>query len=311
MREVRITVPQGRGADVAQLILGTGASEATVYPVYVHGPNRPKEVVSVETSTPQAKAIIDTVMPAPFFNPREYTISSDELRAVVSQDPPRKVTQPMIETAGDAFEELWQRGHITVSLAGRAFVAGLLLSFGMRQGSLLPIIAALLFTPFLPQVLATSFGIRAKEWGLAKQGAMALTLNTLLTVAAGAIVALLAGGSLQFSQFNSPLTNFLISLAIGIVAGLATADDVGRRELIGLAAAAQYAIFPAWFGISLVLGFPDATTTLTRIASFAINVGTIVGVGVATYSLLGMKGDEVRRFAEITGQPEEQPRRAA
>ena len=45
---------------------------------------------------------------------------------------------------------------------------------------------------------------------------------------------------------------------------LSSADDVGRHYLIAVAAAAQYAIYPVWAGLSLTLGFPDKATTLTR-----------------------------------------------
>ncbi|MBX6342452.1 MAG: hypothetical protein IRY97_08340, partial [Thermomicrobiaceae bacterium] len=81
---------------------------------------------------------------------------------------------------------------------------------------------------------------------------------------------------------------------------LATADDVGRRDLIALAAAAQYAIIPTWLGLSLVLGFPDPATTLTRLATFGLNVVTILAIGAVTYVLLDMRGDDVRRFARET-----------
>jgi len=66
---------------------------------------------------------------------------------------------------------------------------------------------------------------------------------------------------LQYNEHNSLVVGFLISLAVGIAAGLASADDVGRREMIGLAATAQMAILPVWFGISLVFGFPAADTS--------------------------------------------------
>ena len=39
--------------------------------------------------------------------------------------------------------------------------------------------------------------------------------------------------------------------AVGIAAGLATVDDVGRREMIGLAATAQIAI-PSRLGLDCV-----------------------------------------------------------
>jgi len=52
-----------------------------------------------------------------------------------------------------------------------------------------------------------------------------------------------------------------MSLALGVAAGLATSDDVGRRELFGLAAATQVAILPVWFGIALGTGCECYTLT--------------------------------------------------
>jgi hypothetical protein len=96
------------------------------------------------------------------------------------------------------------------------------------------------------------------------------------------------------------LVGFLISVGVGIAAGLATADDVGRREMIGLAATAQVAILPVWFGISFVFGFPvmDSATPGQRALSLTVNVVTIVVAAFATYALLRMRGEGLSRFTE-------------
>lgn len=83
---------------------------------------------------------------------------------------------------------------------------------------------------------------------------------------------------------------WLISLAVGVAASLANTDDVGRRELIGLAATAQIAIIPVWFGICFVFGFPATTghdEIVTRALGFGLNVLTIIVASLATYVLLG------------------------
>ena len=89
-----------------------------------------------------------------------------------------------------------------------------------------------------------------------------------------------------------------ISAIIGAVAGLSSADDAGRRYLIGVGAAVQYAAFPVWFGISVVIGFPEPPITRQRLLTLADNVGTIALVSAAAYGLLGMRRVEVHRFVK-------------
>jgi hypothetical protein len=119
---------------------------------------------------------------------------------------------------------------------------------------------------------------------LARKGVAALAVSTAVSVTAGAIVALLYGGPLAFSDFKRPLVSFGISCLIGLAAGLASADDAGRRYLIGVAAAVQYSVFPVWFGICLVRGFPDASQTGQRIGTFALNVVTIATMALVAYA---------------------------
>jgi hypothetical protein len=99
---------------------------------------------------------------------------------------------------------------------------------------------------------------------------------------------------LKFNQHNPLLTSFLISLVIGTAAGVATADDAGRRELIGLAAAAQVAILPVWFGISFVFGFSETGSPSERGISVVVNVATIIIAVAITYALLGMRADALK-----------------
>ncbi len=103
---------------------------------------------------------------------------------------------------------------------------------------------------------------------------------------------------MHFHTFEQPLVSFGISAIVGVAAGLASADDAGRRYLIGVAAAVQYAVFPVWFGISLVLGFPDRAVTGQRLLDLAINVVTIATIGAAAYGLLDMRRSEVHRFVK-------------
>src|SRR3954452_12096697 len=124
MHEIRVKVPEGVGGEIAAVALSLGIEEASVVRVYVHGPNRPAEQVSVEVSTPLGKAFVDTVMAHEQFDPEHCSITSRELRAIVSRSPVREVTRPMVETAMDVFEDLWQLSHITPSYVAGGVLGG-------------------------------------------------------------------------------------------------------------------------------------------------------------------------------------------
>ncbi len=89
---------------------------------------------------------------------------------------------------------------------------------------------------------------------------------------------------------------------VGVAAGLATADDVGRREMIGLAATAQVAIIPVWFGICFVFGFPsfDSISPSQRLLSLLMNIAMIIVASAATYAALRVKGASLRAFDKST-----------
>lgn len=289
-------MPEGRAKDVAELALRAGIKQVSMYPVFAYGPNRTKEVLSAETSTPKARRFADSVLTAAWFDSAECTLSSRELRAIVTDDHPRQITQPMVEPPVNVFEDLWQLSHVTVSYFARALAGAILLTYGMLHDNPITMVVAALFLPFLSQVLAVSFGIWAGDWSLARQGCKALIVSTTTSFLAGAVVAFLQGGPMRFTHFSSMLPSFALSAVIGIAAGPITADDAGRRYLIGVAAAVQYGIFPVWFGSCLVLGFPPSGITIERIGTFAINVVTIAAAALIAYLFLGIKRKDVAVF---------------
>jgi len=296
MHEIRVTVPEGRAKDVAELALQAGIKQASVYKVFAYGPNRAKEIVSAETSTPHGKKFADSVLTSPWFDVRECSISTRELRAVVSDAHPRDLTQPMLEPPINVFEDLWQLNHLTLSYYARALAGAGLLAYGMLLNDPVTIVIAALFLPFLSQSIALSFGPWAGDWGLARQGLKAFTVSTLASLLSGVAIALLHGPPMLFHGYLAPLPSFVISAIIGLTAGFITADDAGRRYLIGVAAAVQYGVFPVWFGFALVEGFPDRKTTLTRIAVFFINTAAITLFALLGYLLLDIKRKDVRAF---------------
>ena len=295
MHEVRITVPKGLSSDIAKLAFEAGIDRVTVCPVFVL-PHADADLVSVETSTPRAKAFLDCLVASGLVDLSVVSVTTREVRAILSKGSVEELTYPAVEPALEVFEDLWQLNHVTVSYVARALAAALLLGYGMLRSDIVSIVVAALFLPFTAQVLALGFGVWAGDWRLARQGAIALAASLGGSVLAGAVMALAFGGPEQFNGFKTPLVSLALSLIIGTAAGLSTSDDSGRRYLIGVAAAAQSGVFPVWFGIALVLGFPDVVTTAVRLATLLMN---IVSIGIAasiSYGLAGVKREHIRRF---------------
>jgi Na+/proline symporter len=118
-----------------------------------------------------------------------------------------------------------------------------------------------------------------------------VALTTLL--GAGLVVGLLAGPPMRYLEFNSLFTGGLLSLVVGIAGALATADDVGRREMIGLAATAQVAIVPTWLGCCFIIGFPPEVSWPKLIWGLLVNVLAIVIASLTTYAAIGVKGSRL------------------
>lgn len=296
MHEVRVTGPVGNSESIAKMALSVGAKHVSVYSVFTYGPNQPQEVLSIEVPTPQAKAFLDALLSSPDFDSQRYTVTSRELRAILSQTHPRQLTQPLAEPAVDVFEDLWQLNHVTWSYLGRAVSAGFLLAFGMLTNSSISIVIAALFLPFLPSVLAMSFGIWTGERALAWQGMKALAVSTAAAFLTGLVVASLRGGPLTYSEFKSLPANACLAVLIGAAAGLSSADDAGRRYLIGVAAAVQFATIPAWFGITCVLGLPGQGLMLHRGASFFVNIIALGVTAALAYAAIGMRKEKIQLF---------------
>jgi hypothetical protein len=295
LRLVRVKAPQGEAQQVAGIAFSVGLEKVAIHQVRVLRPHRnesTEEVIEIECSTPQAKAFTDRLLTAPFFNSDEYSIAVRQPRSLVTPGRLSRLTWPLVEPSVDICEELWQFSQITYGFIGRIFIGSMLLAYGLIEYNLLFMIAGLLFIPILPLMLAAGFGLWTRQFRLAIQGLMAFVVATVLLLAGGSVVALMASPPLRYNESNSLLTGLLISLAVGVAAGLATADDVGRREMIGLAATAQVAILPVWFGVCFVFGFPpvEATPPDRRVLSFVVNVAIIIIASFITYGVLRMKG---------------------
>ncbi|HET9318814.1 MAG TPA: DUF389 domain-containing protein, partial [Bryobacteraceae bacterium] len=254
MHEIRATVSPDCVPEAARLAHAAGIARVTVAEVFVHGPDAERKLVSVETSTPKARAFVAALLDSPVLSQPDYTLTSREVRSIGDDEPLSSLTVPMSEPFTDVIQDLWQLGHVTASYVARALAGAILLATGIIEDNPVAIVVAALFLPFLAQVLAVSFGMWNRDRRLIVQGLRALLVSTGLAVAAGALVAWIEGGPILFAGFKSPLSSFAISAVIGITAGLSNADDTGRRYLIGVAAAVQLAIFPVWVGAAFVIG---------------------------------------------------------
>lgn len=289
MHEIRATIPPEHVAQATRLAHEAGIRRVTVSDVYVHGPDARRQVVSVETSTPRARVFVESFLSSSELCSGDYSLTSRELRAIVDGGDLTDLTRPMSEPFPDVMQDLWQLSHLTASYVGRATAGSILLATGIINNDPIAIVAAALFLPFLPEVLAVSFGTWGRDSRLLLRGLRAIAASTVIAFASGALVGAIQGGPIQFAGFKSPLSSFAISAVIGITAGLSNADDTGRRYLIGVAAAVQLAIFPVWFGAASVIGLPPTDIVWSRLSSFLINLGTISLAAVAAYAALHLQ----------------------
>lgn len=302
MRQVTVTAPEGKGAEVAEIAFSVGINDVSLNTIRSLKSNHiaeNKDHLEVETATHLAKAFVEKLTARPFFNTEDYAITIRQPRSIYSTRVVRTLTRPFVEPTSDLFQELWQFSQITFGFVGRIYIGAILLAFGLVDYRLLFMIAGLLFIPLLPMMLAIGFSIWTRQWKLLGQAALALATAIVLMIAGGATVAIFSHPPIQYIESNSLLTGFVISLAVGVAAGLATTDDVGRREMIGLAATAQVAIVPTWLGLAAVLGFPaSAIPPKQRAVSLLLNICGIVIASLVTYAVLGMRGASLRAFKQ-------------
>ncbi len=291
MRLIKVDAPEGSGDNIAKVAFSVEIDEVSRRQVEIHhsdGRAERKDVVDIETSTPKAKRFIDALLAASFYNRENFSINVRQPRSIVSKTNFHELTKPFVEPANDVMEELWQFSHITASFVGRVAVGACLLAYGMIEQKLLLMIAGLFILPLVPLLLGVSFGIRSGVWKLSGQAALAFLTVMVILVLGGAAIAAVTDPPVKYNDFSSLPVSVLISVAVGIAAGLANTDDAGQRQLIGLAATAQIALIPVWFGIAAVFGFPATASQneiIQRAASFFLNIITMIVVTFVVYTL--------------------------
>jgi hypothetical protein len=289
MRSVQVNAPgelTDRIADLAHRIGVSSVDVANITAIHSSGVPEKKVEVSFEISTPKAKKFVDDLLLSDFYDREKVWFEVRERRSIIGKETMRDITYPWVIPSTDILQDLYQFSHVTWGLIGRVFLAACLLAYGLLNQNLLLMIAGMMFIPLLPVISAMGFGAWLGHWRLAVRGLGVLAISCLLLFIAGLLIGAIGTPPVRYTDFPSLLTGILISLAVGIAAALAHTDDVGRRELIGLAATSQIAVVPAWLGLCAVVGIPPtmpAGTLQTRLLSLLINVACVVAASLATY----------------------------
>ena len=293
MRGVKVSVPRAKADAVKDLVFGIGIKELSTYTVdriTSDGDHEEKVTFEIETNTPVAKRLAEALLEAPFFDQKDCFVSTRQRRSIISTDGLADVTWPWVEPGIDILQELWQFSHLTISLVLRTFIAGGLIAYGVINQQQLFLISGILFLRSLPIVLSMAFGTWLRQWTLVRTAVVTFGVLIMLLITSGAAVGAASNGPVRFDEFVSLPVSILVSIGVGIASALASSDDAGRRELIGLAATAQIAIIPVWIGACLVLGVPPTSPDgemKRRILNFALNLVLIVISSTSTYVLLG------------------------
>jgi hypothetical protein len=204
MHEIRATLPLEHVEKATRLARVAGIDRVTVSDVYLHGSDARCQVVSVETSTPKARAFFEAFLGSAELRGADYSLTSREVRAIVNAEDLAALTRPMSEPFPDVIQDLWQLSHLSASYVARAAAGAILLATGILDDNAVAIVVAALFLPFLAEVLAVSFGLWSRDRRLILRGLRVIAVSTALAFAAGALVAVVHGGPIHFTAFKSP-----------------------------------------------------------------------------------------------------------
>jgi hypothetical protein len=289
MREIKIRLPGEDAERVANLALAHGADSVAAHEVFVHGKGERMHELKIKTSTPHAKRIVDALLAAPFFNPARYVVSSHDIRALISTQAIEPRTRPVCVPRVDVHQDLWQNSHFTWSFALRVAVSSALVAYAMLREDLVLMIGALIFSPFSPVQMGLGFSLCVRDRALAGRAAKTFALGLVLAIAAAAVAAAVTRGPLMYDRLGQLGDNAVISLLAGFMGAFAESDDVGRRQLLGLAAAYPFVKFPVWIGIACVLGFPALPETAKRLGMLGVDVLAMVLAAAVGYWAVGMR----------------------
>lgn len=301
MRKINVHGPQGCGPDMAKIAFEVGILQISLNEARVMRKGKEEfvqDVMEFETTTSKTKEFIEHLMNSSLYDPSKFNFSTLNPESIFATEPPEKQTNPIIRPTTDVYQDLWQYSIITLSLIGRTLIASLLAAYGMQRDYMPMIIAGLLFLPFHHHLLGMCLGAGVGEWRLFRQALMAFVVSTAFVILGGVGVGLVTEPGVAFTEFKEiPVAiSFGISVIIGIAAGLASVDDAGKRELIGLAATATLSVFPIWFGLKFVYGFDPSDNPVKLFLVFLMGVVTFLLSAWIIFKLMGMRGRGIARF---------------
>lgn len=304
MRLVTVRCPKGKGVQVADVAMTAGIAEVAVLEGLLlrkSGVQTPVDEVKIETSTPKAKAFLESLMDSPIYDANSFSFSVRHPESIFTSEPPEEETIPIPRPTTDVYEELWQFCKVTRSLILRVFLSAFLVAYGIREGFMPLVIAGLLFLPYHHHMLGLSFAAGIKEWRLFRQALSGFLISTVLIFLGGVAMALLSHPGIKWTAFTETTFFFslLISMAIGIAAGLGSTDDAGRKELIGLAATAHISVYPIWFGLKAIYGFDPSDKPLQILWVYLMDVATLIFFAGLTFKFMRMKGRGIKNFLKV------------
>lgn len=301
MRLITVTAPKEKRDQIMDLVFLNGIEKLSVNEVEICDKQRKyvkTDKISLETNVPKGKKFIEDLMAETFYDPKIININSREPKSIAAINLPKEETMPMPTPTLEVYEELWQFCQITRSLVLRVFFAAIITSFGLVENYIPLIIAGLLFLPYHHHLIGMALASKLREWHLFKQAFLAFVLSTLIICGAGISVGLISGEGIEFTKWKETSTfiSFLISIVIGLAAGIAACDDAGRRELIGLAATAHLSIYPMWFGVKMISGFEATDEPSHFLLVFLMDAATICIASLFGYIIMQMKGNGIKSF---------------
>jgi len=79
MHEIRAIIPPDCVSEAARLAHAAGITRVIVAEVFVDGSDERRRLLSVETSTPKARAFVEAFLGSPMLTQTDYTLTSREV----------------------------------------------------------------------------------------------------------------------------------------------------------------------------------------------------------------------------------------
>src|ERR1700755_1568728 len=104
MRLVKVSAPEGCGKHVIELAFTVGIRTASLSQVETYRKGKSvqvKDVVDIQTSTPEARTFLNALLRTGFYDQEEYSISMRQPASILSSGNVRRLTKPLVVPSGD------------------------------------------------------------------------------------------------------------------------------------------------------------------------------------------------------------------